>query len=261
MTSPRLPIDVDDLAHRYLAGESTKQLARDLGINEKTVVNRLDEAGIPRTLRKKTLIPDSEIVRRYLAGESEKALSVAAGVERSGTRNTSEGERYLAGLLYDRGVTTIPQKAIGPYNVDLAAGTVAVEVLGGHWHRAKKHGQRLRYLLDGGWDVVYVWSTLGRPLGPGAAEYVVSHLEFRDRNPSAARCYRVIRGGGESVAGGEVNRDEIPDVVPLSSRPRVAPDSVPYGFCHCGCGGMTTVWVRGEPKRFISGHNNTSRTR
>lgn len=40
--------------------------------------------------------------------------------------------------------------------------------------------------------------------------------------------------------------------------------SVPYGYCHCGCGGRTKVAdytnrprgvIRGEPLRFIKGHN------
>ena len=40
---------------------------------------------------------------------------------------------------------------------------------------------------------------------------------------------------------------------------------VPYGFCHCGCGGKTTIatrnhakcgMVKGEPRRFIRGHRN-----
>lgn len=39
---------------------------------------------------------------------------------------------------------------------------------------------------------------------------------------------------------------------------------VPYGYCHCGCGGLAPVspvnckrngWVRGEPKRYIVGHH------
>ncbi len=41
-------------------------------------------------------------------------------------------------------------------------------------------------------------------------------------------------------------------------------DSIPYGFCHCGCGQRTTVsprtstaagWVRGEPRFFKKGHH------
>ena len=40
--------------------------------------------------------------------------------------------------------------------------------------------------------------------------YVVAHLEFRDRNPSAPRCYRVVRGGGEFVAEGSSEGDACP---------------------------------------------------
>lgn len=40
---------------------------------------------------------------------------------------------------------------------------------------------------------------------------------------------------------------------------------IPYGFCRCGCGLKTIIssktdrkygWVKGEPKRFLSGHQN-----
>ena len=42
------------------------------------------------------------------------------------------------------------------------------------------------------------------------------------------------------------------------------PDTIPYGYCHCGCGQRTkisprtdTTWgyVRGEPRRYMVGHN------
>jgi hypothetical protein len=43
-------------------------------------------------------------------------------------------------------------------------------------------------------------------------------------------------------------------------------DTIPYGFCHCGCGERTTIATRnhyekgalkGEPRRFKQGHNGT----
>lgn len=43
------------------------------------------------------------------------------------------------------------------------------------------------------------------------------------------------------------------------------PDTIPYGYCHCGCGKKTRIapqtandrgWIRGEPVRFVHGHNN-----
>src|SRR5690606_2770376 len=41
-------------------------------------------------------------------------------------------------------------------------------------------------------------------------------------------------------------------------------NTIPYGYCHCGCGQKTNIardsnatrgWVRGEPLCYISGHN------
>ena len=41
-------------------------------------------------------------------------------------------------------------------------------------------------------------------------------------------------------------------------------DNIPYGYCHCGCGGKTRLasnsvtrlgWIKGHPVRFIRGHN------
>lgn len=41
-------------------------------------------------------------------------------------------------------------------------------------------------------------------------------------------------------------------------------NNIPYGYCHCGCGGKTTIrrqtsirwgWIKGEPAKYISGHN------
>lgn len=43
---------------------------------------------------------------------------------------------------------------------------------------------------------------------------------------------------------------------------------IPYGFCHCGCGEKAPIatqnliqwgWVKGEPKRYIQGHNGHQR--
>lgn len=41
-------------------------------------------------------------------------------------------------------------------------------------------------------------------------------------------------------------------------------NEIPYGYCHCGCGQKTKIadetasakgWIKGQPKRFINGHN------
>lgn len=46
-------------------------------------------------------------------------------------------------------------------------------------------------------------------------------------------------------------------------------DNIPFGHCHCGCGGLTSIakydreergQVKGKPMRFLSGHNAKSKT-
>lgn len=48
-----------------------------------------------------------------------------------------------------------------------------------------------------------------------------------------------------------------------SSSMQDQPTGIPYGYCHCGCGGKTKIakytdrskgWVRGEPKRYLRFH-------
>jgi len=45
-------------------------------------------------------------------------------------------------------------------------------------------------------------------------------------------------------------------------------NDIPYGYCHCGCGQKTRIapqtsaekgWIRGEPVRYLSGHNGKIR--
>ena len=82
--------------------------------------------------------------------------------------NSSDSERVLDEMLQAFGHHPVPQKAIGPYNVDLAVGSVAVEVLGGEWHGYKpRHRERTEQILDAGWSMVFVWDTPTYPLAVG----------------------------------------------------------------------------------------------
>ena len=66
------------------------------------------------------------------------------------------------------------------------------------------------------------------------------------------------------MAGGSADSDDLPDIIPISDRPDIAPAEVPFGLCHCGCGRKTRIstrndptkgWIKGQPRRFLSGHN------
>lgn len=274
--TPRNP---DDLVLRYVGGESEQSLAESCGVSRSAVGRFLTDMGVERRNRSQAMFTrmanSSPAERRRLASAAHDAARGshrtlqqlerrARGVEQR-LGNVSESERNLVAMMRRGGRSVVQQKAVGPYNVDIATGTVAVEIFGGAWHRRKREGERLRYLLDHGWDVLYIWvDGIKYPLTRDAAQDAITFAEFRDRNPAAPRRYRVIRGGGQFVSAGSADRDDIPDVVPISSRPEFAPASVPYGTCHCGCGRETPVATRtrrghqvGEHLWFISGHNNT----
>jgi len=274
-------INEAEMVARYLAGESEKALAVAYDCDRGAIRRRLLKAGVQPRNRSEgmytRMIRMTPEERRKLASASHRAKrgkpnSLAAretqalSIERNGRShgNVSPAEILLADMLTDCGRAVIHQKAVGPYNVDLASGSVAVEILGGGWHASKRHGERLRHILDAGWDVIYIWvDGIKFPLGTGAAEYVIAHLEFRDGNPAAPRCYRVIRGGGEFVTGGGADGDDIPDKIPVSYRTYPPASEVPFGYCHCGCGEKTAISkytyrsegrIKGQPSRFLPGH-------
>lgn len=230
---------VDDVIRRYQAGHTQAEIAVEVGVQAATVSRWIKQRG--------ATISRSEVARRYnarLSPEERSARAAAAhdavrGMKRTpedltkraasreaNPSNISIAERMLSDWLAVRGVETIPQKAIGPYNTDLGAYPVAVEVFGGNWHangrHIARHSDRVRYILDAGWHVIIVWSHgLHSPLSVEAADYVVSFLQSADRNPSATRQYRVVRGSGEIIAFGCAKDDDFSFVPTYRTRDEI----------------------------------------
>jgi very-short-patch-repair endonuclease len=127
----------------------------------------------------------------------------------------SHAEIALSQMLLRHGVKCIPQLAIDKYNVDLATDRLAIEVLGGLWHSSKpNHIKRLRYILNQGWNVVYIWAIKNRsPLSEIAADYIVAFLNELRGDPSLRGQYRVLRGDGQELARGCAQDDNIAIVV------------------------------------------------
>lgn len=222
----RKSLDVDDIVERYQSGQSVKAIANALGVSPPCITRRLEEAGVDQRPVTDTLqivaARRSPERRRHLASYAfeakrgrpnsfESLCRAALTRERRGI-NISPNERRLAGWLSDRGLTVQLQKAIGTYNCDLATGTVAVEVFGGNWHsdgaHAARYPDRCRYILDQGWNLVFVWDQSRDRLSVHAADYIVAFTQEADRDPSLRGQYRVIRGCGEELSRGEGELDE-----------------------------------------------------
>ena len=265
--------DLDDLVRLNQSGKTTKEIAVIYGVHVITVrrwfkrnglVVRQDLGGSHQ------LSPERRraVITRAAKANTGRKRSDAAKEAKARTcelRQThiSPLETELADMLRARGIAVTQQKAVGPYNVDIASGSVAVEVFGGGWHNTHRDGKRLRYLLDRGWSTVVVWVDAQRyPLTVGAAEYVIAHLELSERDPAAASGYRVVWGTGQVLSTGSPDPDDIPDVLTTAYRLDF-PETIPYGTCHCGCGEQTWIatqgnvkrgWIRGEPVKWTRGH-------
>lgn len=235
----------EEIVRRYLAGESENVLADAYGVSRGAIRSRLRIAGVAirgvteaNRLMMAALSPE-EIKRRmkrvHEAARGKKhSLALRSKIAKTRERNqtnVSPAELLLGEWLKQRGLDSTPQQAVGPYNLDLGAYPIAVEIFGGGWHQIRdtpEHfANRTRYLLDQGWSLIIVWVN-GRkwPLRPQAADYVAAFHQLASSDPSLRGQYRVIWGDGKEVPPACLNLDNL-TVIPsrrASNRARAADD-------------------------------------
>ena len=223
----RMDLPVAEIGERYSRGGSENALAAHMGVSRTAIRRCLRESGVHiRNQSESERLKWSQMTAAERRAQTKPAhdasrgrtktaaeLHAAARTRQRGATHVSDQELLLAAMLRDRGLVPIHQKAVGPYNCDLAIGRVAVEVFGGKWHfhgdHARRAPKRFRYILDRGWDVIVVWYDAGiGEMTPATAEYVASFIERSERDPSPIREYRVIRCPAEFVASVRADRDE-----------------------------------------------------
>ena len=227
-------INTDDVIQRYRSGASEKQVASEFGVGRNVIRRRLVERGEPVRGRSAaeltkwahmTATQRSNQVKAAHAASAgrpktaaEQALH-AATVERLGL-HAGPDEHRLASMLRARGFEVTQQKAVGPYNCDLAVDSVAVEVFGGEWQGGSRDPsravKRLRYLLDHGWYVLMIKvERHRRPMTEYTADYVADFVDAVRRRPPPRCEYRVIRSDGEALAAGSAQNAEVAFVHPF----------------------------------------------
>lgn len=236
----------DDLVRRYLSGVTASQLGREHGVAHNTVLRALEREGcLPRD--NGVMPATQEMLNAYNTGESVLAMSqrlnisrgsltkrlrVAGvdlrGVERNGHNSfaararsalTSEmsraldspKEHVLLDALRQRGADPIPQRAVGPYNIDIAVLPVAVEVLGSDWHNTPTKRESLRkrtkYLLNHGWSVVYVVIRSRGVMSDKVPDKVISLIEIARRDPTTVGQYWVLGCNGKPSSAFSLSLD------------------------------------------------------
>lgn len=233
----RKPIDTSEIHRLYVTERlSEKLVAERLGVSRTIIRARLLEMGVePRSYGGAQEIIWSHRTTAQRLAHLAKPHAAALGrtptlEERLLTARTREKrvthvsakERELAAALRAHGLAPIHQKAIGPYNCDLAVGAVAVEVWGGNWHWYGHHREtceeRLRYILGAGWSVYVLPITKNDPLTDARVGDLVAYLEASSRNPPARREYRVVWSAGQWERIGYLDDDHFVIDPPFTGR-------------------------------------------
>jgi len=234
--SPKVFLPGLAVAEMYVTGKSVNAISKHYGCTRSTVVRVLKEAGIRLRGRSEAeTVKWAQMKSASRRRQTEAAQEAVRGRKRSfetlcktaktrETRQTHKSvtEDILASMLQRMGFAPVIQKAIGPYNCDLAVHPVAMEIFGGGWHwhglHLRRSEKRFRYILDRGWNILAVVISPPRwPLNSEVADYIGAYLEALSSHPPEICEYRMIRGAGELLASGRADDDHIAIIPALRS--------------------------------------------
>lgn len=203
----------------HKAGLSVKQIHEKTGYDRGTIKKALEHGGIKPRNRSEAMLhrmslttPDermrlTENAHKTIRAKGSEFFNKAA-VKQAITKEMTcskigGGEKLFADHIGQLGFSYVPQKAISIYNIDIMVGNLAVEIHNntGNPHNMPANKKRIEFLLDCGFDVLYV-KTFFSPLAAMAANYAVSMINEFGKNPPGCRQYRMIRGDGEIVTTG-----------------------------------------------------------
>lgn len=229
----RQGFSTDEAVRLYQGGALFVDIAKKFNVHWMVVRRVIINAGItPRSTSDVKFIMASRMSREERRRQSlaahdavrgksqsfEHRCKIALTKERKGSGITRV-EQYCLSLLEDQGFTCIPQKAIGPYNVDIAITelSIIVEIFGGQWHASGHHAARFRkrtdYILNAGWCPIIIWVTRDYPLEIGAIKYIVAFAKKMSRDKSARRKEQMIYGNGQTASLGKRKLNDLPVIV------------------------------------------------
>lgn len=218
---PTLVLPDAEIVARFGAGESTNALAKSYGVSRQVIDRRLRAAGVePRSQAEANRLSVSKRSPEENARNAVAAHDAVRGKKRTEAEmllraqvrersyawkedHTSALELRFARWLTALDVPFVPQKAIGPYNVDLACAGVAVEIHGGAWHGYGEHRERAperyRHILSAGWNLAIVWAGARRvPMTSASADVVADFVRRATRDALRGQ-HLVVWGDGEIV--------------------------------------------------------------
>lgn len=208
--APKRSWSLDDARYAqevYLSGQSLSETSAVTGFSFGIVRKMLETIGQPlrdRTsaLRLKDTAKMTEAAHNATRGQPILMSSKIKAAKTRENRLTGLTEEELRVGDFLVGEKTF-QKAIGPYNVDIAVnGSIAVELFGGGWHgcgrHQARHAERFEHILNADWDALIVWDIYGCGNDPAAInDELVTLTKIREGDPASPSQCRVIWGTGE----------------------------------------------------------------
>jgi hypothetical protein len=206
----RLRLDSAAISKAYIGGESELSISLRLKVSRPVIRKRLVECGIAirngseaNLLRMSRMTPEERCALTSASHDGRRGMSEADNRRmaelraQSRTRKIGFGEEEFSKALLNSGLPIDCQKPCGVYNIDIAVGTVAVELFAvtiGPQHR-KRFAERFKCLTDRGYSILYIVFAK-RALLPQMNE-LVSFVERTYREPSVLRKNWVIRCGAD----------------------------------------------------------------
>jgi uncharacterized protein (DUF433 family) len=219
-------LPVSEIIYRYRQGESILALAEAYEVSRPVIRSRLESAAVElrsasEANRKRMesmsaeervkLTKAANAARRNVSQNREREISrnQALAKQRS-LEKVGKGEWSVAAFLVRQGYTPILQKAILTYNVDVAVGSVAVEVhnMPSNPHAPSGPHERIVKILERGWHVFYI-KIDATGLQRGGLDKLLSFLQTTRSNPSMRRQYRMIRGDGSGLTVGKSESNQL----------------------------------------------------
>jgi len=232
----RYDLPIKKIAQAYLSGQPEYKIAKFYHVSRNVIRLRLLMAGIrPRTesearrLCWQQMTPEQRKNQLKAAHDATKgskmpleALEKAAKTkEKNALKHCSKYELQFQKMLEKRGIKTVLQKAVGPYNCDLATFPVCMEIFGGNWHSYGRHAarfeKRIRYLLNHGWFVLIFPVNKRSPLTEAMADYAASYIKRIYRTKPTTCEYRVIWRCPKLITRGSLDSKHIAFVPPFTS--------------------------------------------
>lgn len=221
----KITLPTVDIATAYTHGVSELALSFKYSVSRNVITRVLEEMGIERhtaseanSLRFERMTQEERNALVYKAQDAirgkpakiERLCKMAIARERIGF-SISRAEIILADWLTAKGLNIVPQKAVYKYNIDIGIeGILGIEVFGGFWHASKpRHIERTRYLLNTGWNMLFIWNTDRSGFNISITDYIITFLDECRSNPAAPRQYRVLRGDGNLLSRGSIDDDNI----------------------------------------------------